>query len=82
MISDKEDMEMNPQSQAGKPACLPWAPSLGSPASSPVLASLPAPPLVHLLSLPSAESQEKQLLRVSAQLPWQLSPGYRLTEML
>lgn len=81
MISDKVDVEMNPQRQTGKPACFPQAPP---PAVLPLgaLASLPAPPLVRLLSLPSAESREKQPLQVSARPPWQLSPGYRLTEML
>lgn len=72
---------MDPQRQTGKPAHLPWAPppAMLLPRA---IASLPAPPLVRLLSLPSAESQEKQPLQVSAWPPWQLSPGYRLTEIL
>lgn len=34
MILDKEDMEMNPLRQTGKPARLPQAPSLGTSTSS------------------------------------------------
>lgn len=72
---------MDPQRQTGKPAHFPWAPppAVLLPRAT---ASLPAPPLVRLLSLPNAESQEKQSLQVSAWPPWQLSPGYRLTEIL